>query len=160
MRGLPDSVGNLNPDDYEIWADDTKIRTKTDNTERILKGREMGIVAREPVAEAIGLNPSDILDLPSDVTDFEQWLITRGSQVAVTAVARDIVDEDGEPFRAPSGADVEEPDRDQSRQRLANQLEAGPPDPPDGEIEAAIIEVSGELRSRRPSYWDDLVPGQ
>lgn len=181
MRGLPQTTGGLNPDDYEVWADDVRIRTRTDNTERVLRAREMGVATTEAVAEAVGLSSDQVMERPEGVSDYEGWLISSGR-----TRQSDAPTEEDEPPAEPGDddeggggpeangvgtgtlipgevRDPGEPNIVDSILTVQRALNSGGPTPPGGgapdpSVQAAIIEVEGELRSRRPEYWNELVP--
>ena len=165
LRGLPATAGYLNPDDYEVWADDTAIRTRVDNTDRIVAGFQEGIVDRRSVLEAIGGNPEQLLELPEGVTEYEHWLASRSPGLAVrggdSPGVQGLVDD---PATAVGPVEVLEPDRAALEDRQQAALEAGAPDVAPApvaaavDVDAAITEITGELTARRPVYWNELVP--
>lgn len=68
--------GNL--DDYQIWFDDASIRGKTDRTPDIFKAWDRGIANAQAVADAIGLTPEQVLELPDAVAEFDAGRDERG----------------------------------------------------------------------------------
>lgn len=156
LRGLPDTAGYLNPDDYSVWCDDVRIRTRTDNTERIIAGRDLGVTSREALAEAIGLEPEQVMELPDGITEFEAWLAARAP---ATLLNREATEPSGGALDAvvpdPPTA-VTEPDRDESENRANADLDNGPPATP--AVIEATVDINGELAGRRPDYWLELVP--
>ena len=153
LRAIPRTAGHLNVDDLEVWADDTRIRTKTDNTQRIIDSRALGIPTREAVGEAIGLNPDQIMDPDSE--EYAEWLIESGRAPAaepapVEPLALGVGDSTADD---PPG----EPSQEDAEARQMRILNNGPTQP-DPDLMAAEAEVHGELSTVRPSYWNELVP--
>ena len=81
IRALPDSEG-YDADDFRVWASDSAIRSKTDNSEQVLELRRMGIASREAAAQAAGLSPDDMMPLPPGVSDWESWAVSRSPGLA------------------------------------------------------------------------------
>lgn len=176
LRGLPSAAG-YNPDDYEVWCDDTRIRTKTDNTDRIVHAYERGVANREAFAEAVGLTPDQMLELPEGLSDFEAWLVSRAPASLATRDrglpgAQGLIDENpGEnDTRLPSLNQIvpgvttdppEEPDRDEAEARQVTARRRGITAQAgvlEREVQAARAEIESELGAFKPHYWDDLVP--
>ena len=151
LRALPSTAADLRIDDLEVFADDTRIRTRTDNADRVIRAREMGIATREAVAEVVGLEPDQVMPLPAGVDDFEAWMASQSR----TSQAAD---------QGRSPGTVNEPDRTALETDRARRVDRGPTIPgdrtgPTGEVLEATVEIRGELSSSpRPAYWNELVP--
>lgn len=64
------------PGKYRVWFDDSRIRGKTDNSSDVYRLQEQGVATREAAAEAAGLTPDQVLELPDGMSEYEHWLLT------------------------------------------------------------------------------------
>lgn len=77
LRPLMQVFGEYRPSEWRVWADDTAIRAKTDNTENVKWAREQGIANRFAAARAAGLSPDEVMPLPAGVSEWEAWAVSR-----------------------------------------------------------------------------------
>lgn len=67
-----------NPNHYRVWPDLTDVRTRTDNTDRILALGNAHVLNREALARAVGATPDDMLQIPPGMTEAEWELLLAG----------------------------------------------------------------------------------
>lgn len=70
--------GNRNPDHFRVWFDLTMVRTRTDNTDRILALGNQGIVNRSALAKSVGMRDDQLIEIPEGLTEAEWWMATKG----------------------------------------------------------------------------------
>jgi len=170
LQSLPESfTSHLNIGELEVWADDTRIRGRTDNTKEICDAFDKGIASRQAVADAVGLDPGQIIDLPDGVSDYEAWLATRAPATLANRErgnpgVQGLIDEDpalvdrlemGLPTIVPGVPEMPSP----------AELAAPPPLPPavtatadPVDVADAAAGVANALHRGVPDYWDELVP--
>lgn len=81
-RILSDVWGDRDPDRYRVWPDLTDVRTRTDNTDRILSLGNAGVANRQALGDAAGLRPDQLIDLPGGMTEAEWFLKVNGKTAA------------------------------------------------------------------------------
>lgn len=163
MRAAHRTFDGLDPELYEVWCDDSSIRTKTDNTSTVMELGSRGIATRQALADLGGLTEDQIIPLPEGVTEYEHWMGSRAPATLGTRAAglpgirglmdvavKEQPDTDTEADLdqlAPGvrASEVEQPDRDESEERAARQIAA-----------AAEVEITGEAQAH-PTYWNELV---
>ncbi len=85
VRPLLKAYGHPDAETAEFWMDDHRIRTKTDNSDRVMGLFDRGIANREAAAEVGGLRDDQILPLPDGVSEYEAWLLSRSPGLAQRA---------------------------------------------------------------------------
>lgn len=145
LRALGARFG-YNADDFQVWADDSALRGKTDNADRILSLWDRGLIDDAVLATSFGLTADDLRDYPPGVTSYENWLTTRNPALAGNAGFGPTV----------TGGDEE---LDEDPNRLVPGVTTGfdgPPDRPDDGPMSAAVDVRNELQAEwaNRSGWD------
>ena len=84
-----------NIDDLEMRSDTSAIEIKQDNSQLVLELMREGIATRQQAADACNLD--DILELPSDVSEYDHWLTLRGQTPAPEVVEAEVVEDPTQP---------------------------------------------------------------
>jgi hypothetical protein len=128
VRTLGSSRG-YNPENLRVWADDSALRSKTDNSAQQIDLMKCGVATREAAAEAAGLRPDQVLELPAGVSEAE-WLLA----ITGRSLPRPDIEEDPTGFEPAAG---------------------GPTPPLRAELEITVGSDPTEAEARR---WASLTP--
>lgn len=164
LRALPDArtahLGRI--EDYEVWADDTKIRGRTDNSSKVLEAWDRGIATDEALAEAAGLRDDQRRQLPDGVESYENYLAWKNRPNSVGGAGVQSLLSATNMNRVAPGIINSDP----GMPALPDLSQAGTPPalPPGARVLSA--EAADELRGvnetlnrrRAPDYWSELVP--
>lgn len=72
--------GDRNPDDFRVWFDLSRVENQTDDAAKVLSIPD--IATRQARAEAAGLRPDQIMELPPGVSEAEWYMAVSGKTFA------------------------------------------------------------------------------
>lgn len=129
IKAIDAAASRYDPDKVRVWFEDSRIRTKTDNTDLICKAYEAGVANDSALAELAELRPDQIIQRPAEIDEYEAWLIRKtGNPSALAALAAEQGEVEG--------------------QQIRPGMRTNNPGEPTRPLEAGL----------EADYWDDLVP--
>ena len=161
LHALPSEMtAHLKIDELEVWADDTRVRSRPDNSDKLIRLYELGVITREALAECASVDADQVLELPDGVTPFEAWLASRAPATLSNRErgnpgVQGLIDDDFDADRVMPGIINNEPD--------IPALAPGSFEPPTPTFAAEVIEATAEIvneidKQQLPDYWHDLIP--
>lgn len=67
------------PDDYRLACDTSVLDIKSDSLRTLALAHATGVASRSWLAQKLGVPESELLELPSNVNDWERWLYSKAS---------------------------------------------------------------------------------
>lgn len=67
------------PMDYRLGCDTSVLDIKSDSLQTLALAHSTGVASRSWLAQKLGVPESDLLELPSNVNDWERWLYSKAS---------------------------------------------------------------------------------
>lgn len=144
-----ESWGGRDPERYRVFPDLTAVRTRTDNTDRILTLGNAGIADRQAQAEAAGLRPDQVVELPPGLSEAEWYAFLQGRNIkTINAAEPDMTAAAETTSPAPAAEDDIETDSDAGRGRNDGIGTGQAPERPDVDDLALAASLEGDDWSR------------